>query len=390
VLKSISNLLNHIGLSSELIGCPQGYYETTYQWAHDYSLKKNKDINQYYKEIYPSHKIYRNKAKRLHNEMRRYPDENGFEYNMNNSFVSVIPNGRVYGSNGVIISPDDKLIGDLSREFDNVLSNHTIFKEWKLSKLKHYDASLAVISAPGGAGYYHWMFDVLPRIGLLNKAGFGNEKIDYYVVNQLAYPFHIESLNIFGVAPSKIIESNLKLHIKARYLYVPSLPGISGYVPKSSCELIRKMFLINDGNNTFTEYPNIYVGRGNVDMRVVINESEVIELVKKYGFRYVEMDGLSILEQSKIFNSSKVVIAPHGAALTNLVFCDAGTKVIEIFSPNYLLGCYWHLSSQLELDYYYISGLGEYSESTLNLDSNKDDIFVDTKTLEQLIRIVLK
>ena len=40
------------------------------------------------------------------------------------------------------------------------------------------------------------------------------------------------------------------------------------------------------------------------------------------------------MQQIKIFSSANVIISPSGSALTNILFCDKGTKVFEI-SPKY-------------------------------------------------------
>jgi hypothetical protein len=65
---------------------------------------------------------------------------------------------------------------------------------------------------------------------------------------------------------------------------------------------------------------------------------------RRYSVTRVIMDNLTIAEQADIFYNADLVIAPHGAALTNLVFCRPGTKVCELFSPNYLMDFYSDLA----------------------------------------------
>ena len=67
-------------------------------------------------------------------------------------------------------------------------------------------------------------------------------------------------------------------------------------------------------------------------------------LSKRYSFTSVVMDNLSIFEQINLFHNAEFIIAPHGAALTNLAFCKPGTRVMELFSPNYLFDFYRHLA----------------------------------------------
>jgi capsular polysaccharide biosynthesis protein len=65
---------------------------------------------------------------------------------------------------------------------------------------------------------------------------------------------------------------------------------------------------------------------------------------------------MSVAEQISLFAAAEVVIGAHGAALTNTVFCSPGTKVIEIFAPDYVNPCYRKLSSQVGLEYWEFIG----------------------------------
>ena len=67
------------------------------------------------------------------------------------------------------------------------------------------------------------------------------------------------------------------------------------------------------------------------------------------------------------------------------MFCSPGTKVIEIFSPEYVNVLYWGLSSLQELDYYYMLGEGrrDYQQS---FDA-KADIEIETRRLTALLEL---
>ncbi|MBD1921548.1 glycosyltransferase family 61 protein [Microcoleus sp. FACHB-831] len=54
----------------------------------------------------------------------------------------------------------------------------------------------------------------------------------------------------------------------------------------------------------------------------------MINFLKKFGFEQVTLESLSVSDQAALFSSAQVVIAPHGAGLSNVVFCNRGTKVI--------------------------------------------------------------
>jgi hypothetical protein len=74
----------------------------------------------------------------------------------------------------------------------------------------------------------------------------------------------------------------------------------------------------------------VYISRRNAHRRSLINEDEVIKLVGHFGFSIVEMERLSLAEQVRTMAAARIVIAPHGAGLANMVFCKPGAHIVEL------------------------------------------------------------
>ena len=155
---------------------------------------------------------------------------------------------------------------------------------------------------------------------------------------------------------NQIISPEKNTHLLTDVLIVPSFPIHTGNPTPRVCNFLRKTFLKKPSVNELKKYERIYISRGDVKKRRVGNELEIVEFLSKKGFNKVVLDGLSIEKQAKIFNSAKVIVAPHGAALSNLVFAKKNTKIIEIFHPDYVNVCFWALSNCVDLDYYYFMG----------------------------------
>lgn len=47
------------------------------------------------------------------------------------------------------------------------------------------------------------------------------------------------------------------------------------------------------------------------------------------------LEGMPIEEQIKYFNNAKIIIAAHGAALSNMLFCKKSTYIIEVVCDKY-------------------------------------------------------
>ncbi len=121
-----------------------------------------------------------------------------------------------------------------------------------------------------------------------------------------------------------------------------------------------------------------------------MNEDEILNLLKSYGFTVIVLESMSVLEQAALFSQAKIIISPHGSGLTNLVFCQPGTKVIELFTPNYVYHCYWWISNLIGLDYYYLLGEtlpGWHFHHLIYPKNFSEDILINAKDLFNILQI---
>lgn len=76
----------------------------------------------------------------------------------------------------------------------------------------------------------------------------------------------------------------------------------------------------------------LYVSRRRAKRRRLLNEDEVTALVEAQGFTSVTLEDLPMREQMDLFAGASVIVAQHGAGLTNLIHARPGTRVLEIQS----------------------------------------------------------
>ena len=68
---------------------------------------------------------------------------------------------------------------------------------------------------------------------------------------------------------------------------------------------------------------------------------------------------MRVEDQIRLFAEAAVVVAAHGAALTNVAFCSPGAVVVELFAPDYVNTCYWALTAEVDgVEYRYAVGEG--------------------------------
>ncbi|MEM7761931.1 MAG: tetratricopeptide repeat protein, partial [Cyanobacteria bacterium P01_A01_bin.40] len=141
-------------------------------------------------------------------------------------FVVTIPEGRAWVApqknswvicNAIaIITPDNYLLGDLSRDYPWFLpgcpyqerAEHVVFAQENIAPVAKIEGKVALLSGLAGHVYYHWMFDILPRLELLRRSEIKLKEIDWFVVNSLGKPYQKETLSLLGIPQDKIIESD--------------------------------------------------------------------------------------------------------------------------------------------------------------------------------------
>ena len=68
------------------------------------------------------------------------------------------------------------------------------------------------------------------------------------------------------------------------------------------------------------------------------------------NFQIVVLDNMSLLQQIELFYHSRLVIGIHAAGLSNIIFCQPETKVLEL--GDVLVPCYVNLAKKMNLKYY--------------------------------------
>jgi capsular polysaccharide biosynthesis protein len=93
----------------------------------------------------------------------------------------------------------------------------------------------------------------------------------------------------------------------------------------------------------------IYIQR--LGSRRVQNADEVENFACANGFTIYRLEEVSEEAQITLFQEAEFVLAPHGAGLSNLLFCAAGTKVIELSPDVEFRPWFWIIAEKLGLSY---------------------------------------
>lgn len=174
--------------------------------------------------------------------------------------------------------------------------------------------------------YYHWLVFSLPLLGSYRER-LGLDP-DYCYVGHPARPFHAEALARAGIGAERVVS-----HAVAGDRLV------ADFVDRGRGERAVDRAMLAFTRGLFfrpTATPptrRLFIGRRGATRRRVLNEDQLCQHAARHGFERLELEGRSIAEQARLFAEAAFVIAPHGAALTNLLFATPQASVLELLPP---------------------------------------------------------
>lgn len=381
---------------------PSGWDETTEEWMNQSGLDAH-----HYSPIHPPQTVILTPPKQIETNLEAAPHFSfrfGHDITIPGTFVATLSNGRFWldpdQSSTAILTENNQLLADLSPEFpilspghpDQLPEQHWTFRARKLPPPEQIDGTVAILAGLSNNVYFHWLLDCLPRFELLRLSGLDLSQVDYFLVSD-RLSFQQESLRILGIPNTKILSLEAHLHIQAPKLIVPSFAGAIAWFQPWVADFLTTTFL--DQSTYSRIYPSthptrLYISRQNATNRRIVNEAEIVEYLEQIGFVKIDLESLSITDQAQLFAQAEVIVAPHGSGLTNAIFCTPSTKLIEIFSSNFVYPCYWYISNLLKLDYFYLLGelpIGYSLHTLLYPNPRIEDIFVNLDTLKRLLNL---
>jgi capsular polysaccharide biosynthesis protein len=286
----------------------------------------------------------------------------------------------LYG--GSVLTSDSQLLADLSPEVWGV-ENHPIFSRFRLPKARRLAGRTAIAITPEAPGnYYHWLIDLLPRIGLLGSTKGGFEFFERLLINGRRAPYELQSLAAAGTPLEKIWYVDARDRFQLEEAIIPSMDEFSRTVAPWKIDVLRAIRDSLPGAHSFTK--RMYVSRRRAAVRRVLNEQDLEKFLRAANFTLVELETKSWKEQVAAFANAEVILAPHGAALANIAFCKPGTLVAEISTRGGYKDFYLQLTATARLRYRFIEAQprNRLSDSALRPLEN-EDLIVDLPAIEE-------
>lgn len=232
------------------------------------------------------------------------------------------------------------------------------------------------------AEYFHWFTDALSRLKAIEstysdvimlKSNFPVILPEYYrEKHYISY-----SLKKMGYTPF-FYDPKKRLQVKKLLSCTHAAP--MGNYNSILIEEIHKSLSLKKTNTTLRK---IYISRAKANKRKVLNENQVIDALKRYGYEIHAFEDYNFVQQLEIMAETKTLIGLHGAGLTNMMFMNKGGQVLELRNEgDSHNNCYFAMASSLSHDYYYLTNKGDRE------DTNSVNITIDLENLTTTLELI--
>lgn len=308
---------------------------------------------------------------------------------LKNPFVFEVLNAELVGPTAVGFDQEGNIISEtiLPEHYDTLNTSipirSLIIKNLPNPEILQMDTVCSLVNCWGRRNYFHWMVECLTRIEGLEYYQQETGRNPVLVIEPNPPIWKIESLKLLGYEPDDCVHWNMS-RIKVKRLVVPSFRRDQYQISPAACRWVRQRILSNlpDAESEKRSFSSkIYISRSKAAGRQVINEADVLQALLPFGFVAYTLENMSFSDQVRLFSQAEIVVAPHGAGISNIIFSQ-NLILIELFGL-WVVPCYFNLAKVLGFHY------GCLKCKSPSLDPRgtiqRSDIMVDVSKLQALV-----
>jgi capsular polysaccharide biosynthesis protein len=199
-----------------------------------------------------------------------------------------------------------------------------------------------MIRGPRDDNFYHFMIEKMPKV-------LAAERLAPVTCNAMfvsrSTPFHVQSLRLLGIDGERCAFVNPALPLRLRRAAIIDDFGI-WLKPHPEVKQIARAPRSTPAVDTCRR---LYIDRRAAHKRRMANQTDVATRLAELGFKAVVLEHLPLDEQIETVAQAEVIVAPHGAGLTHVMFARPGLKVLEIFPEGWSPHIFVRLASACDV-----------------------------------------
>ena len=293
---------------------------------------------------------------------------------------------------GIVLDQEHRIIKESLINYDNADSfekevspayDSAVVSELFIS-LPDKDGPYVIVKQTWDGNYGHWLIESLPRVETIHQQC-GLSGLSFVVSDNTSPAMRTvykDSLAMMGISADRVLslpdDKAYRMHEVIYPTPLTAQPWVKSPLAIGVLESLRKY-----ADPSTARPEKLFVSRNGWGNRRLLNEEDVLAVIRQYGYVVVQPEQYSFAQQISIFSKARIIIGTLGAAISNLVFSPSGVKLLSLTTE--LMGddFFWDLVSLKQGQY--VSLHGKASEPEKGMHS---DFVIDLTDLMRALEIV--
>ena len=294
-------------------------------------------------------------------------------------FAIEVPDGLVQGLRCSVIVPGGRALAECGPPRAGSWDRHPAICQMPFAiRRSRLSGTSAVIGTHGRGNFYHWMIDVLPRIALVRRL-WGAEP-ERWIVSRPDLPIARELLARCGIPGDAVRPMRRGELVRCERLVAPSAAAFPQEPTPELVADLRALFS-TAGLPCASDERLLYIRRAG--RRRVLNEAALVEALGREGVLAVDLAQLTLEKQISLLAGARIVIAPHGAGIANIIHSETGGTLIELLPGRLRDPCFYLLAGACGMGYANVAPAGTPASSRSEAD---EDFAVDVDAVIAAVR----
>ena len=283
--------------------------------------------------------------------------------------VAIVPNCAVLGHVGAVVGVDGSLLALHEREIPN----------WNRARPRRLTTRMfqhgLVTWLEGTHHYFHFFASLLPLLGYLEREHRADKPLTVLVpANGPRFQRQVCAAveSAYRGIRFEGLEADERAEVK-RYLWLHHSSENAEWLPVSTevgtglADLLRRNYGLDEPQGGAL----LFVSQSVAKQRRLLNQAELEEIAAERGFQSFEAHADNHEEQVRRFGEAEIIVAAHGAGLTNLLFARPGATVLELFPEDGVKSSYLWLATRMGLNYRAVLGEPGQSKHAYSITPNR-------------------
>jgi capsular polysaccharide biosynthesis protein len=213
-----------------------------------------------------------------------------------------------------------------------------------------------LLTGKRGLPFAHWFYETLPKLRWYERYCRIIDQRPPLLIPSRLTDWQLTALDLMGYPEGSWTEQD-SAPTRVGTLAIPPHPyrnrGSRFTGDPSNIRWIRSRILSNVTESDRSLPTRIYVSRSDAGRRRVHNEEELMQTLEDIGFEGFCLSHLPFEEQVRLFADADIVVGPHGAGLTNIIY-GTDVDVVELMTRQGAAEHFFVLANELGHSYEFV------------------------------------